>query len=134
MPRKKKVPICTATFARMWSEGTPTRVIAETLKITADRCDLTRRELGLPKRKSWHGAKKGRRATYLPTPDEILTKCKEFQNGWTEEERKSRIVGKKSHPAEIQIIAERYLEENTDTQGDQPDSISIEDLIKDSSG
>lgn len=82
----------------MWLEGTPTRIIAETLRITADRCDITRRKLGLPRRESWHGSKSGHRRAFLPSEQEIRRKCLEFQAGWSEEERARRRVGWKPDP------------------------------------
>lgn len=119
----------------MWTDGTPTRVIAETLKITADRCDATRRKLGLPRRESWHGTKRGKRAAYIPTPEEILRKCKEFQDGWTDEERRSRIVGNNQPRAEIRIIPEAVLRANyQDAIRESDQSSLLEDLIRDSSG
>jgi hypothetical protein len=107
----------------MWLDGTPTRIIAETLKISADRCDTTRRKLGLPRRESWHGSKAGHRKAYLPTPEEIAEKCLEFQAGWSEEERARRYVGKGSGPTppvEIKIVSATFFmsQEEEDTSGD----------------
>jgi hypothetical protein len=118
-PKKVRVAICTATFTKMWSEGTPTRIIAETLKITADRCDVTRRELGLPRRESWHGSKAGHRKAYLPTEEEIKQKCLEFQAGWSEEERSRRRVGSKPEPApvEVKFFPEAIFEVQADVTG-----------------
>lgn len=87
----------------MWLAGTPTRVIAETLKISADRCDATRRQLGLPRRESWHGAKTGHRKAYIPSEAEIRQKCLEFQAGWSEEERARRRVGWSLAPKPVEI-------------------------------
>jgi len=111
MPRGPNVTVCTATFSQMWLAGTPTRVIAETLKISADRCDATRRRLGLPRRGSWHGSKTGKRTAYLPTPDEIRQKCLEFQAGWSDEERERRRVGHSPEPkfVEIQVVSARTV-------------------------
>jgi hypothetical protein len=106
--RRQKVTVCTATFTMMWQAGTPTRIIAETLKISADRCDTARRELGLPPRESWHGSKTGHRTAYIPSEDEIKEKCRMFQAGWTEEERARRRVGwnPNPQPVEARIIPE----------------------------
>ena len=95
----------------MWLAGTPTRVIAETLKISADRCDVTRRQLNLPRRESWHGSKTGHRKAYLPSEAEILRKCLEFQAGWSEDERARRRVGWSPipPPVEVRIIPESLL-------------------------
>lgn len=94
-----QVSVCTATFTAMWMAGTPTREIAEALKITADRCDVTRRRLGLPSRKSWHG---GTRKMYVPTPAEIRAKCLEFQASWSDEERDRRRVGGPEFPRPVE--------------------------------
>ena len=91
--KKNAVTVCTQAFTQMWLSGTPTRIIAETLKISADKCDVTRRQLGLPRRESWHGAKVGKRKAYLPSEEEIRQKCLEIQAGWSDEERAKRIVG-----------------------------------------
>ena len=101
--KKPKVVVCKATFTKMWLAGTPTRIIAETLKISADRCDITRRELKLPRRESWHGAKTGHRKAYIPSEAEIKQKCLEFQAGWSEEERARRRVGWKPEPDPVVI-------------------------------
>jgi hypothetical protein len=105
--------VCTATFTAMWLAGTSTREIAESLGIGADRCDVTRRKLGLPSRKSWHG---GTRKAYLPTPEEIRAKCLEFQAGWSDEERAKRRV-----PPEVQVEAPVYSDDiflEAELQGD----------------
>lgn len=106
--------ICTATFTQMWLAGKPTRIIAETLKISADRCDVTRRELKLPPRESWHGSKKGHRRAYMPSAEEIKAKCEEFQKGWSDEERAKRLVGyNPNRPAvEVKVIPEGVLRAN----------------------
>ena len=117
----------------MWLAGTPTRVIAETLKISADRCDITRRRLNLPRRESWHNSKAGRRKAYLPTPEEIRKKCLEFQAGWSDEERAKRLVGG-SHaplPVEIRVIPESLMFSGG---SDGEDGFSIEDLADTSGG
>lgn len=100
----------------MWLAGTPTRIIAETLKISADRCDVTRRQLKLPRRDSWHGAKKGKRTAYLPTPEEIRQKCLEIQAGWSDEERAKRLVGwnPDSFAVETRVIPESLFLELSD--------------------
>lgn len=92
----------------MWMDGTPTRIISQTLKISADRCDTTRKQLGLPRRESWHGSKTGHRKAYLPSPEEIRQKCLEFQAGWSEEERERRRVGgpTKQPPYEVPVVPE----------------------------
>lgn len=77
----------------MWADGTPTRVIAATLKISADRCDSIRKMLALPRRESWHGSKSGHRRAYIPSEEEIRQKCLEFQAGWSDEERARRRNG-----------------------------------------
>jgi|688.fasta_scaffold00210_106 hypothetical protein len=114
MPRGPNVAVCTATFSKMWLAGTPTRVIAETLKISADRCDATRRQLGLPRRESWHGSKAGHRKAYIPSEAEIRQKCLEFQAGWSEEERARRRVGwsPDPKPVEIRVIPESIVRAN----------------------
>jgi hypothetical protein len=128
MPRKKTTHnICTVTFSQMWIAGTPTRVIAETLRISADRCDLTRRQLGLPKRESWHGSKCGHRKPYLPTEEEIRQRCSEFQSSWSEEERERRRGGGGPAPVEIRIINESSLRVSAE------DGLTVEGLI-DTSG
>lgn len=103
----------------MWLNGIPTRTIAETLKISADKCDVTRRQLGLPPRGSWHGSKTGRRRAYLPTIEEIKRKCLEFQAGWSDEERARRRVGWSPDPTpvEIRIIPERCITHGYDDDG-----------------
>ena len=133
MPKKKSPVICTVTFTEMWIAGTPTRIIAETLKISADRCDTTRRELKLPRREPWHNSKKGRRKAYMPTPEEIREKCLEFQAGWSDEERARRWVG--GNPAEVPvesrvIPATFFLRVQESSDGTE---MSIEDLA-DTSG
>lgn len=90
---RSKVTVCTATFTELWLSGTPTRVISETLKISADKCDVTRKSLKLPRRESWHNSKAGKRTAYMPSPAEIRQKCLEFQAGWSDEERAKRLVG-----------------------------------------
>lgn len=112
--------------------GTPTRIIAETLKISADRCDVTRRTLGLPRRESWHNSKAGHRKAYLPSQEEIRQKCLEFQATWSDEERARRLVGgsETPKPVEIMVIPESAL--RSDYGGD--DSFSIEDLADGTSG
>lgn len=114
MPKGPNVTVCTATFSKMWLAGTPTRVIAETLKISADRCDSTRRQLGLPRRESWHGAKAGHRKAYIPSIEEIRQKCLEFQAGWSDEERARRMVGwsPEPKPVEIRVIPESVVRAN----------------------
>jgi len=97
--------VCTATFTKMWTDGTPTREIAEALHISADHADRTRRLLKLPPRKGWTNAKQGGRKCYLPTPEEIAKKCEEFRNGWTDEERDRRRVGPSTSSA-IRVIPE----------------------------
>jgi hypothetical protein len=103
MPRGPNVAVCTATFSKMWLAGTPTRIISETLKISADKCDVTRRRLGLPRRESWHGSKAGHRKAYIPTPDEIRQKCLAFQAGWSDEERARRCVGWSPDPKPVEV-------------------------------
>jgi hypothetical protein len=99
----------------MWLSGTPTRIIAETLRISADRCDTTRRSLGLPRRESWHGSKTGHRKAYLPSPAEIRAKCLKFQEGWSDEERARRVVGGPERPeAEIRVYPESLFESGDD--------------------
>jgi hypothetical protein len=114
--KKPRTEVCPETFKKMWLAGTPTRIIAETLKISADRCDVTRRQLGLPRRESWHGAKSGHRKAYLPTQEEIRQKCLEFQAGWTDEERARRCVGWNPNqpPVETPVLPESIF---TDTSG-----------------
>jgi len=104
----------------MWIAGTPTRIIAETLKISADRADSTRRQLGLPRRESWHGSKTGHRKAYIPTTTEIKEACLRFQAGWTDEERARRLVGRATEPpVEAKIIPESFFtfERQDDTAG-----------------
>jgi hypothetical protein len=102
--------VCTATFTQMWVAGTPTRIIAETLRISADRADATRRQLGLPRRESWHGAKTGHRRAYLPTTTEIRDACLRFQAGWSDDERARRLVGKAvSDPVEADTIPDSFF-------------------------
>jgi hypothetical protein len=131
---KHSRPICTATFSKMWLAGVPTREIAEEMQITADRCDNTRRTLGLPKRGSWHGAKNGKRPAYLPSPEEILRKCKEFQEGWTEEEREARVVGPRHGHAEIRVIPESCLDPRHVENDIDEDGLDAFDKIVGSSG
>ena len=99
----------------------PTRIIAETLKISADRCDVTRRQLQLPRRESWHGAKSGRRKAYLPSEEEIRAKCLAIQATWSDEERAKRCVGwsPESEQVEIRMISRLsyQLPEDFDTSG-----------------
>jgi hypothetical protein len=92
----------------MWNAGTPTRIISQTLRISADRCDTTRKQLGLPRRESWHGSKAGHRKAYLPSEEEIRQKCLEFQAGWSDEERERRRVGGsvKPNPYEVAVVPE----------------------------
>ena len=109
--------VCTTTFTALWIAGTPTRIISQTLKISADRCDTTRKQLGLPRRESWHGSKTGHRKAYLPSPEEIRQKCLEFQAGWTDEERERRRVGGsvKPTPYETPVVPEsifRFADED----------------------
>lgn len=105
----------------MWLAGTPTRIIAETLKISADRCDVTRRQLKLPRRESWHGAKKGKRTAYLPSPEEIRQKCLEIQATWSDEERAKRLVGwsPDSESVDVRVFSESIFLElsDSDTSG-----------------
>lgn len=105
---RTKTTVCTTTFTLMWNAGTPTRIISQTLKISADRCDTTRKQLGLPRRESWHGSKTGHRKAYLPSPEEIRQKCLEFQAGWSDEERERRRVGGsvKPNPYETPVVPE----------------------------
>lgn len=123
------VALCTATFTRMWLDGTPTRIIAETLKISADRCDVTRRSLGLPRRESWHNSKKGHRKAYLPTPAEIRQKCLEFQAGWSDEERSRRVVGgdRSNEAVEIRVIPASLIGDGLRAGGGD-DGLTVEDL------
>jgi hypothetical protein len=72
------------------------------MRISADRCDITRRALGLPRRESWHGAKTGTRRAYIPSEEEIKARCEEFQRGWSEEERARRRVGWTPNPAPVE--------------------------------
>lgn len=113
----------------MWLAGTPTRIIAETLKISADRCDVTRRVLGLPRRESWHNSKTGHRKAYLPSPEEIRQKCLEFQAGWSEEERSKRVVGRdvSSEPVDIRVIPASIIGDGM-MAGGGDDGITVEDL------
>lgn len=117
----------------MWLAGTPTRIIAETLKISADKCDCTRRRLGLPRRQSWHNSKTGHRKAYLPSEEEIRQKCLEFQAGWSDEERAKRWVGPNpaAMPVEIQVISERSLYSSDSGSGG---GMSLEDLADSSGG
>ena len=112
--KKVRVTVCTTAFTQMWIAGTPTRIIAETLRISADRCDVTRRQLGLPRRESWHNSKTGHRKAYLPSEEEIRQKCLEFQAGWSDEERAQRLVGYSGHhkPVEIRVIPESVVQSN----------------------
>lgn len=110
----------------MWLAGTPTRIIAETLKISADRCDVTRRQLGLPRRESWHGAKSGKRKAYLPSEEEIRQKCLEIQAGWSDEERAKRCVGWK--PEDDQVEA-RVIPDSLLTQNFMPDDLGEGDTL-----
>lgn len=113
----------------MWLAGTPTRVISETLKISADRCDVTRRSLGLPRRESWHNSKTGHRKAYLPSPAEIRQKCLEFQAGWSDEERSKRIVGgdRSLDPVEIRVIPASAIGDGLRAGGGD-DGLTVEDL------
>ena len=97
--------VCTATFTKMWTDGTPTREIAEALHISADYADSTRRSLKLPPRKGWTNAKQGGRAIYLPSLEEIAEKCEGFRAGWSDEERARRRVGPSTSSA-IRVIPE----------------------------
>jgi hypothetical protein len=130
MTKKNQTEVCTATFSSMWLAGTPTRIIAETLKISADRCDVTRKTLGLPPRESWHGSKTGHRKAYLPTEEEIREKCLAFQATWSDEERERRRVGQSNPQYEVPIISESSF--RVTSSGD--DSPSIEDLADTSGG
>jgi len=114
----------------MWLAGTATRIIAETLGISADQCDVIRRRLELPKRKSWHNAKPGYRRAYLPTPEEIQRKCLEFQSRWTDEERARRWVGPNPAlmPVEVRVISAAQI-----SRPDGPGS-PLEDLADSSGG
>lgn len=124
--------VCTATFTTMWLNGTPTRIIAETLRISADRCDITRRALRLPRRESWHNSKTGKRLAYLPSPEEIRQRCLEFQATWSDEERARRLVGGSQFPQPVEI---RVISESAFNQGcHSDDRISVEDLASDTSG
>lgn len=116
----------------MWLNGTPTRVIAETLRITADLCDATRRQLKLPPRESWHNSKAGARRAYMPSPEEIRRKCEEIKAGWSEEERARRYVGKRSGgPVEIKVIRDAGYSVRINSQDEG--GLSVEDLA-DTSG
>ena len=133
MESRKKVAICTATFVAMWSAGTPTRVISQTLKISADLCDTTRKLLKLPRRECWHGSKSGHRKAFVPTEAEIRAQCLKFQAEWTPEERARRRVGYTSKPVpktvqvvpeslfaftgEDESIAKTFLEDLADSSG-----------------
>lgn len=115
----------------MWLAGTPTRVIAETLKISADKCDVTRRALKLPKRESWHNSKSGHRKAYIPSEDEIKEKCAQFQAGWTDEERALRFVGGpvKDVHVEVRVISESVLRSGIKWLGeDSGGQSTVEDL------
>jgi hypothetical protein len=102
----------------MWIAGTPTRIISQTLKISADRCDTTRKQLGLPRRESWHGSKTGHRKAYLPSESEIREKCLEFQAAWTDEERERRRVGGpvKHVPYEVPVVPESLFRFSEDDE------------------
>lgn len=119
----------------MWNAGTPTRIIAQTLKISADRCDSTRKQLGLPRRESWHNSKSGHRKAYLPSEEEIRQKCLEFQAGWSDEERERRLVGGQANrePYEVNVVPEplffRFAEE-----GESQVKPFLEDLMDSSGG
>jgi len=113
----------------MWLAGTPTRIIAETLKISADRADITRRELKLPRRESWHGSKAGHRKAYLPSESEIRQKCLEFQAGWSDEERAKRRVGwKPPDPVSAKVFPDAIFEVQADVAG------FLEDIVDSSGG
>jgi hypothetical protein len=128
-PKKVRVAVCTVTFTKMWLAGTPTRIIAETLRISADRADVTRRELKLPRRESWHGSKTGHRKAYLPSESEIRQKCLEFQAGWSEEERNRRRVGwRPPDPVEARVFPDAIFEVQADVTG------FLEDLADSSGG
>jgi len=118
----------------MWIAGTPTRIIAQTLRISADRCDTTRKQLGLPRRESWHGSKTGHRKAYLPTTTEIRDACLRFQSEWTDEERERRRVGGNPKPApyEVPVLPEAVLR----IPGDDDDAAKtfLEDLMDTSGG
>ena len=132
MPKGAKVTVCTATFSQMWLAGTPTRVISETLKISADKCDAVRKSLKLPRRESWHNSKSGHRRGYMPSEAEIRQKCLEFQAGWSDEERARRRVGWSPEPkrVEIMVIPESALGPNMAWASEPTDSSSqIEDLL-----
>jgi hypothetical protein len=102
----------------MWIAGTPTRIISQTLRISADRCDTARKQLGLPRRESWHGSKTGHRKAYLPSESEIRQKCLEFQAGWTDDERERRRVGGvgKHVPYESPVIPESLFRFSDDDE------------------
>lgn len=107
---RSKVTVCTATFTELWLSGAPTRVISETLKISADKCDVTRKSLKLPRRESWHNSKTGKRTAYTPSPEEIRQKCLEFQAGWSDEERAKRWVGGvASQRVEVQVVPASFF-------------------------
>lgn len=116
----------------MWLNGTPARIIAETLKISADNRDAIRRALGLPRRESWHRSEGGRRPTYLPSPDEIRRRCLEFQASWSDEERARRVVGGSQlpQPVEIKVIPESTFSQSCNGSSE----ISFEDFIDTSGG
>lgn len=118
----------------MWTAGTPTRIIAETLKISADKCDITRRQLGLPRRESWHGSKTGHRKAYLPSEAEIREKCLAFQAAWTPEEKARRRVGwtPNPQPVEAKVVPEAIFQTGF-SQDDSNLKSFFEDLA-DSSG
>ena len=107
---KIQIAVCTVTFTQMWTDGVPTRIIAETLGISADKADCTRRTLKLPRRESWHGAKSSRRTAYLPSEAEIEQKCLMFQARWTPEERERRRVGPSVRPVEATVVPESLFE------------------------
>jgi hypothetical protein len=111
----------------LWIAGTPTRIISQTLKISADRCDTTRKQLGLARRESWHGSKTGHRKAYLPTEAEIRQKCLEFQAGWSDEERERRRVGGvvKPQPMETSVVPEAIFRF---TDEDNPATSFLENL------
>lgn len=111
----------------MWLAGTPTRVIAETLKTSADKCDAARRRLKLPKRAGWHNARAA--GEYVPSPAEIRRKCLEIQATWSDEERARRLVGgTRSPPVEARVVSEA-----TFTRHETSVEFSLEDLL-DTSG
>lgn len=115
MAREKRQEVSPEEFTALWLAGTPTRLIAEKLKITADRCDATRRGLGLPPRESWHNSKAGRRRAYIPGPEEIRQKCLTFQAGWSEEERAKRRVGwRPPDPVEVRSFPDAVFDPGAD--------------------